>query len=46
MNVEARYAGEIFNTAARLLDTALNAQGGKVDPKLKNDPNYNYKKHD
>ena len=35
MNVEARYAGEIFNTAARLLDTALNAKGGKVDRKLK-----------
>ena len=35
MNVEARYAGEIFNTAARLLDTALNAKGGKIDRKLK-----------
>ena len=35
MNVEARYAGEIFNTAARLLDTALNAKGAKVDRKLK-----------
>jgi hypothetical protein len=35
MNVESRYAGEIFNTAARLLDTALNAKGAKVDRKLK-----------
>lgn len=35
MNVEARYAGDIFSTAARMLDTALNAKGAKVDRKLK-----------
>jgi len=35
MNVEARYAGDIFSTAARMLDTALNAKGAKIDRKLK-----------
>ena len=34
-NVEARYASEIFGTAARLLDTALAAKGGKIDRKIK-----------
>lgn len=35
MNVEARYAGDIFSTAARMLDTQLAAKGAKVDRKLK-----------
>lgn len=35
MNVEARFAGDIFGTAARMLDTALNAKGAKIDRKLK-----------
>lgn len=35
MNVEARYAGDIFSTAAKMLDTALNAKGAKIDRKLK-----------
>lgn len=35
MNVEARYAGDIFGTAARMLDTALSAKNAKIDRKLK-----------
>ena len=35
MNVEARYSGDIFSTAARMLDTALNAKNAKIDRKLK-----------
>lgn len=35
MNVEARFAGDIFSTAARMLDTALAAKGAKIDRKLK-----------
>jgi hypothetical protein len=35
MNVEARFAGDIFGTAARMLDTALSAKGAKIDRKLK-----------
>lgn len=35
MNVEARFSGEIFNNASRMLDTALNAKVQKVNKKLK-----------
>lgn len=35
MNVEARFSGEIFNNASRMLDTALNAKAHKVNKKLK-----------
>lgn len=35
MNVEARFSGDIFSTAARMLDTALNAKSAKIDRKLK-----------
>jgi len=35
MNVEARFAGEIFNNASRMLDTALTAKTNKVNKKLK-----------
>ena len=31
MNVEARFAGEIFNNASRMLDTALTAKTNKVN---------------
>ena len=30
MNVEARFSGEIFNNASRMLDTALNAKQHKL----------------
>ena len=30
MNVEARFSGEIFNNASRMLDTALSAKSAKV----------------
>ena len=35
MNVESRFSGDIFSTAARMLDTALNAKSAKIDRKLK-----------
>ena len=35
MNVEARFSGEIFNNASRMLDTALNAKQHKVNKKLR-----------
>lgn len=35
MNVEARFSGEIFNNASRMLDTALSAKAHKVNKKLK-----------
>jgi hypothetical protein len=35
MNVEARFSGEIFGNAARMLDTALSAKAHKVNKKLK-----------
>jgi len=35
MNVEARFAGEIFNNASRMLDTALTAKTNKINKKLK-----------
>jgi len=35
MNVEARFSGEIFGNAARMLDTALNAKAHKVNKKLR-----------
>tara|TARA_R110002074_G_scaffold74599_1_gene170911 strand:- start:5387 stop:5875 length:489 start_codon:yes stop_codon:yes gene_type:complete len=35
MNVEARFAGEIFNNASRMLDTALTAKSNKINKKLK-----------
>jgi len=35
MNVEARFAGEIFNNASRMLDTALSAKSHKINKKLK-----------
>jgi hypothetical protein len=35
MNVEARYAGDIFNNATKMLDTALSAKAHKVNKKLK-----------
>lgn len=35
MNVEARFSGEIFTNASRMLDTALNAKVHKVNKKLK-----------
>ena len=35
MNVEARFAGEIFNNASKMLDTALTAKSNKVNKKLK-----------
>ena len=33
MNVEARFSGEIFNNASRMLDTALSAKQHKVNKK-------------
>ena len=35
MNVEARFSGEIFNNASRMLDTALTAKTNKINKKLK-----------
>jgi hypothetical protein len=35
MNVEARFAGEIFNNASKMLDTALAAKSNKINKKLK-----------
>jgi hypothetical protein len=35
MNVEARFAGEIFNNATKMLDTALTAKTNKINKKLK-----------
>lgn len=35
MNVEARFSGEIFSNASRMLDTALSAKAHKVNKKLK-----------
>jgi len=35
MNVEARFAGEIFNNASKMLDTALTAKTNKINKKLK-----------
>ena len=35
MNVEARFSGEIFNNASRMLDTALSAKQHKVNKKLR-----------
>jgi hypothetical protein len=35
MNVEARFSGEIFNNASRMLDTALSAKAHKVNKKLR-----------
>ena len=35
MNVEARFAGEIFNNASKMLDTALTAKSNKLNKKLK-----------
>ena len=35
MNVEARFSGEIFNNASRMLDTALAAKTNKINKKLK-----------
>ena len=35
MNVEARFAGEIFNNASKMLDTALTAKSNKINKKLK-----------
>lgn len=35
MNVEARFSGEIFGNAARMLDTALTAKAHKVNKKLR-----------
>jgi len=34
-NVEARFAGEIFNNASKMLDTALAAKSNKINKKLK-----------
>jgi len=33
--VEARFSGEIFNNASRMLDTALSAKQHKVNKKLR-----------
>jgi len=35
MNVEARFSGEIFNNASRMLDTSLSAKQHKVNKKLR-----------
>jgi len=35
MNVEARFSGEIFSNAARMLDTALSAKSAKINKKLR-----------
>ena len=35
MNVEARFAGEIFNNASKMLETALSAKNNKINKKLK-----------
>lgn len=35
MNVEARYSGRIFEVAANMLKTAVDAKAAKVDKKLK-----------
>ena len=35
MNVEARFSGEIFGNAARMLDTALSAKSQKINKKLR-----------
>tara|TARA_B100000085_G_scaffold73379_1_gene65813 strand:- start:1721 stop:2233 length:513 start_codon:yes stop_codon:yes gene_type:complete len=35
MNVEARFSGEIFNNASRMLDTALSAKNAKINKKLR-----------
>ena len=35
MNVEARFSGEIFSNASRMLDTALSAKAHKINKKLK-----------
>ena len=35
MNVEARFSGEIFNNASRMLDTALSAKSAKINKKLR-----------
>jgi len=35
MNVEARFSGEIFNNASRMLDTALSAKSHKINKKLR-----------
>jgi hypothetical protein len=34
MNVEARFSGEIFSNASRMLDTALSAKSAKINKKL------------
>jgi hypothetical protein len=35
MNVEARYSGDVFNNASRMLETALTAKTNKINKKLK-----------
>ena len=35
MNVEARFSGQIFDTASKMLQIKLNAKQSKVDKKLK-----------
>lgn len=35
MNVEARFSGEIFSNASRMLDTALSAKSHKINKKLR-----------
>ena len=35
MNVEARFSGEIFHNASRMLDTALSAKSAKINKKLR-----------
>ena len=35
MNVEARFSGEIFSNASRMLDTALSAKSAKINKKLR-----------
>ena len=35
MNVEARFSGQIFDTASKMLNITLNAKQAKIDKKLK-----------
>ena len=35
MNVEARYSGDVFHNASRMLETALTAKTNKINKKLK-----------
>ena len=35
MNVEARFSGQIFDTASKMLTITLNAKQAKIDKKLK-----------